>query len=231
MIHRQREMTGEARHHRFPSLGTVACRTSHHRIRRGGIRGWRRDGTRQPGDRLHVAWRFGVGLSRQPGSVRLEVGFRCGHWPVNIAIDFVGWSKEEDALVPGTGRVIRQSADIFELDLGVRKVWDQGPFFQPFVGGGISLVTAERQSSGIEYDGASAGLWVDAGIYLGVTTHFNIGAELRYTWAEVDLGPERLNTGGITAGALVGFRWYSPPAAPGNRGRRKTSQIHWCRLA
>jgi hypothetical protein len=58
----------------------------------------------------------------------LEIDFRCRHWPVNIAIDFVGWSKEEDALVPGTGRVIRQSADIFELDLGVRKVWDQGPF-------------------------------------------------------------------------------------------------------
>jgi hypothetical protein len=68
-------------------------------------------------------------------------------------------------------------------------------------------VTAERQSSGIEYDGDSAGIWVDAGIYLAVTTHLSIGAELRYSWAEVDLGPERLNTGGLTAGALVGFRW------------------------
>lgn len=28
-----------------------------------------------------------------------------------------------------------------------------------------------------------------------------------YSWAEVDLGPERINTGGVTAGALFGFRW------------------------
>lgn len=103
--------------------------------------------------------------------------------------------------------MIRQSADISELDLGVRKFWDQGPLFHPFAGGGIALVAAERQSLGIEYDGDGAGLWLDAGISLAVTTHFNVGAELRYSWAEVDLGPERINTGGVTAGALFGFRW------------------------
>ena len=137
----------------------------------------------------------------------LEIDFRNRHWPVNIAIDLVGCSKEEDSLVPGTGRVIRQSADISELDLGVRKVWDQGPFIHPFVGGGIGIVTAERQSLGIELDGDGVGLWLDTGINLAVTTHFNVGVELRYSWAEVDLGPERINTGRVTAGALLGFRW------------------------
>lgn len=137
----------------------------------------------------------------------LEIDFRNRDWPVNIAIDLVGSSKEEDSLVPGSGRVIRQSADISELDLGVRKLWDQGPFFHPFVGGGIALVAAERQSLGIEDDGDGVGVWLDAGINLALTTHFNIGVELRYSFAEVDLGPERINTGGITAGALFGFRW------------------------
>ena len=137
----------------------------------------------------------------------LKIDFRNRDWPVNIAVDMVGCTKEEDSLVPGTGRVIRQSADISELDLGVRKFWDQGPLFHPFVGGGVALATAERQSLGIEYDGDGVGLWLDAGISLAVTAHFNIGAELRYSWAEVDLGPERINTGGVTAGALLGFRW------------------------
>ena len=68
-------------------------------------------------------------------------------------------------------------------------------------------MTAERQSLGIEYDGDGVGLWLDTGINLAVTTHFNVGVELRYSWAEVDLGPERINTGGVTAGALLGFRW------------------------
>ena len=68
-------------------------------------------------------------------------------------------------------------------------------------------MTAERQSLGIEYDGDGVGFWLDAGIYLAVTTHFNVGVELRYSWAEVDLGPERINTGGVMAGALFGFRW------------------------
>lgn len=137
----------------------------------------------------------------------LEIDFRNRDWPVNIAIDMVGCTKEEDSLVPGTGRVIRQSADISELDLGVRKFLDQGPFFHPFVGGGIALAAAERQILGTEYDGDGVGLWLDAGISLAVTSHFNVGVELRYSWAEVDLGPERINTGGVTAGALFGFRW------------------------
>jgi hypothetical protein len=68
-------------------------------------------------------------------------------------------------------------------------------------------VSVERQSLGIEFDGDGVGLWLDAGINLAVTTRFNVGVELRYSWAEVDLGPERINTGRVTAGALLGFRW------------------------
>lgn len=147
------------------------------------------------------------GALDRPEAYGLEIDFRNRRWPVNIAIDLVGSSKEEDSLVPGTGRVIRQSADISELDLGIRKIWDEFAFFHPFVGGGIALVSAERQSLGIEYDGDSAGFWVDAGVHLAVTTHFNVGADFRYSWSEVDLGPERLSTGGLTAAALVGFRW------------------------
>jgi len=137
----------------------------------------------------------------------LEIDFRKREWPFNIAIDVIGSDQEEDSLVSRTGRVVQNSAEISELDLGVRKYWDQNPLFHPFVGGGLSLVTAEMQSLGVEDDDDSVGFWLDSGISLALTEHFNMGVEVRYSMAEVTLLGENRMAGGFSVGALIGYRW------------------------
>jgi len=143
----------------------------------------------------------------QQNAYGLEIDFRKWSWPFHIAIDAIGSDKEEDLLVPGTGRVVRHSAEVSELDLGVRKYWDHRPLFHPFVGGGVSLVTAEMQSLGVEDDGDGVGFWLNAGISLAWTEHFNMGIEVRYSMAEVTLFGEDRTAGGLTWGGLIGFRW------------------------
>lgn len=137
----------------------------------------------------------------------LEIDFRKRWWPFNIAIDVVGSEKQEDSLVPGTGRIVLHSAEVSELDLGIRKYWDNRPFFHPFAGGGISLVTAEMQSLGVEDDDDGVGFWLNAGISLALTEHFNMGIEARYSMAEVTLLGEDRTAGGFSWGGLFGFRW------------------------
>jgi opacity protein-like surface antigen len=114
---------------------------------------------------------------------------------------------QEDSLVPGAGRVTRVSAEISELHLGVRKVWDRDLFFRPFAVGGIALVTAELQKLGVEEEGDGVGFWVNAGINLALTAHFNLGAEVRYSRAKVDLAGKDRQAGVLTVGALAGFHW------------------------
>lgn len=137
----------------------------------------------------------------------LEIDFRKREWPFNIAIDVIGSDQEEDSLVSGTGRVVQNSAEVSELDLGIRKYWDQNPLFHPFVGGGLSLVTAEMQSLGVEDDDDGVGFWLDAGISLALSEHFNMGVEVRYSMAEVTLLGENRTTGGFSVGGLIGYRW------------------------
>jgi len=137
----------------------------------------------------------------------LEIDFRKREWPFNIAIDVIGSDQEEDSLVSGTGRVVQDSAEISELDLGIRKYWEQNTLFHPFVGGGLSLVTAEMQSLGVEDDDDGVGFWLDAGISLALTEHFNMGVELRYSMAEVTLLGENRIAGGFSVGGLIGYRW------------------------
>jgi len=137
----------------------------------------------------------------------LEIDFRKRWWPFNIAVDLIGSEQQEDSLVPGTGRVVQNYADISELDLGIRKYWDDGPLFHPFAGGGVSLVTAEMQSLGVEDDDDGVGFWLNGGISLALTEHFNMGIEVRYSMAEVTLLGEDRTAGGFSWGGLFGFRW------------------------
>lgn len=139
------------------------------------------------------------------------------HWPVSLAIDLLGSSRQEDYW---DGYTYTSTS---ELDLGVRKIFDiHGTDLHPYVGGGLALVNASvedvyywsspcgRYDCGDNADGT--GIWLNGGIYWSFWGHFNVGLDLRYSQADVTLRDAygyryTLDAGGTHSGLLLGYRW------------------------
>lgn len=129
-------------------------------------------------------------------------------WPVSIAIDILySWDDEQY-----TNATVK--ANTTELDLGLIKRWENAGSFSPYVGGGISLISAEGtiSYSGYDYtvvDDSGVGGWVKGGASVTLDDGTNIGFELRYSQAEVELNDFDYNyeAGGFHAGVFVGYHW------------------------
>jgi opacity protein-like surface antigen len=139
------------------------------------------------------------------GELGLKLDFRQQTWPVNIAIDFLYSFGEDDLLG------INLEGETFEINFGVRKIWDQDPLVRPFIGGGISLIGAKLEGSAfggsVSDDDTAVGFWIDGGVYWALTESFNLGLELGFSKAEVTLFNVDGEAGGIHLGALMGYHF------------------------
>lgn len=119
-------------------------------------------------------------------------------WPVSIAVEYLRSSAEE-TIVPFDFEMTA-----WELNLGVRKVFDQYGNMHPYVGGGLSIIGAELEIVGFgTADDSGVGIWLGGGVYWTLSEHFNVGGELKYSFADV-FGS---NAGGIHIGGLVGYHF------------------------
>jgi len=145
-------------------------------------------------------------------------------WPVDLAFDLTR-SSADDTLDLGAGYALDTDVDTLEFDAGVRKLWRER--LQPFVGGGLSWIRLAAEQveqvpagaggttpvSVVDDSGSSIGFWLNAGLLYRVGTHFNVGLDLRYSDASVDLQPVgaddsvNLDTGGTQVGLLLGYHW------------------------
>ena len=133
--------------------------------------------------------------------------------PVRLAIDVLASRASADDTDPLLGPV-HLKGSTFTYGLGVRKVWGRR-LFRPHLGaGGIIMdVRAESRSSAgqVERSDTGVGGWVDAGFAFRLAARFDIGLDLRYDRAQVNLGRgfediER-SAGGFHAGLILGYAW------------------------
>ncbi len=155
----------------------------------------------------------------KPLESQIEFGavmsFGQDDWPVHIAVDVLTSVGEETVYDPSVGD-ITLTASTFELDAGVRKIWKAGKV-RPYLGGGVGIIGAALKvdSGFVSVDAADAGfgLWADTGVFFRLGSHFNIGLDLRYSSADVDLDfgygavAQDVNAGGFSYGLLLGFGW------------------------
>ncbi|MFB0532662.1 MAG: hypothetical protein ACETVU_03235 [Desulfatiglandales bacterium] len=135
-------------------------------------------------------------------------------WPVSIVIDYLSSSGDETALMfdPLSGTVeFDIEGETSELNLGVRKIWDQFPHIRPFIGAGLSSISAEYTGTALgitvsDSDNA-VGIWFGGGIYWTLADHFNIGLEAAFSTAEVTLFDVNADAGGGHFGVLAGLHW------------------------
>ena len=138
----------------------------------------------------------------------IQFDFARSEWPVHLVVDLYGAGETEGS---GDDKVEDVTGG---LHLGVRKYWAVGSSgFTPFVGGGLALLTAESTTGSgddketVEDDEGALGYWVGGGAKWVLGEHLNIGGEVRYSQAEVDLDGTELEAGGVYAGLLAGYHW------------------------
>ncbi|UCD85654.1 MAG: hypothetical protein JSU92_05540 [Deltaproteobacteria bacterium] len=143
--------------------------------------------------------------AEQQAEIGLQVDFRPRSWPINFVIDFLGGYGE------GTLLGIECKSTTSEVNIGVRKIWEQFVYVRPFIGGGVSFIHGEFTGVpfGIEItdDDDGVGGWLGGGVYWTLAEHFNIGLEAKGSIAKLTLFGGDVNGGGGHFGMLIGGHW------------------------
>jgi len=141
------------------------------------------------------------------GSLGVIFDFKKESWPVSIVVDLmVSGDIEENGL-------LKDEAGTLETHLGARKIFElSNSSFQPYIGGGVSLVTAsmEHKINGnriSKSDDSATGYWVGTGMYYAVNNSFNLGFDVRYSQADVTLFDVERKAGGMHTGITAGYHW------------------------
>jgi hypothetical protein len=78
---------------------------------------------------------------------------------------------------------------------------------RPFIGGGIAFINAEARGTAlgisVSDDNTGVGVWIDGGAYFSLCKHFNIGADVRWSKAEVTLFNVDREARGLHFGLLL----------------------------
>ena len=101
-----------------------------------------------------------------------------------------------------------------EFAIGFRKMWGTH-VFRPHLGAGGTMIQAEMNtaSSGgpVRRSDRGYGVWIDGGMTWRVAKHLNLGFEVRYSKADVDLssGFDTIEAaaGGLHVGGTIGYGW------------------------
>lgn len=140
----------------------------------------------------------------------IDLDFKRKNWPIHIAGQLLlAYSSE----VPDKPDFEGDFSGTYELNLGLRKVWERPAQFHPYFGGGVSVIgasTTDNLGDGLydrEDHDSSPGYWVGTGFYWILSDKWHTGLNFQYSYAEVQLFDEKLNAGGIHLNILIGCHW------------------------
>lgn len=136
------------------------------------------------------------------GQLGILVDFGKTDWPINIAIGVLGSSASEPTPLG------EFEASTNELNLGIRKTF--GDTVRPYIGGGLAFISGElkHHETGVSVDSnTGTGLWLNGGVYLTISNHFNIGLDLRFSSAKASVFNQDVKVGGGHAGLVLGYSW------------------------
>jgi hypothetical protein len=139
----------------------------------------------------------------------LDVDVLPPRWPVSLAAQLLASATDS---IPDSANTFGDWSGVYELNLGLRKVFNQGKTWEPFVGGGFSImgsaISTQMFDSYYQHNGTTGfGYWISGGIYWNFTRHWHVGLEAEYSSAELHLFDAKLDAGGLHALVMVGYHW------------------------
>lgn len=147
-------------------------------------------------------------VAEQP-ELGLQLAFAEERFSVQFAIDAYYAKKKVDNPNPAVDTPVRGTSG--EFAIGVRKVWDLGAT-RPYIAGGACSITVREDFDGpsgpVTQDAQGYGAYVQTGVFWRLAGHLNLGLDLRYNKADVDLGDRfSVEAGGFHGGVLIGYGW------------------------
>ena len=120
-------------------------------------------------------------------NLAIEVDWARSNWPINIIVGFELSKDATEGLVwdPVAGEEVWSDVEveIFQIHAGVQRYFRQEKRLQPYVGGALALLRAERELRGLpeiltENDNSIGGL-AKAGVRVRVAGQFYFGGDVR----------------------------------------------------
>ncbi|MCF2947569.1 porin family protein [Paraglaciecola aquimarina] len=139
------------------------------------------------------------------GAFGISFDLKRKGWPVSIAMDLMAAGKK----IEGEQVNIERVTGGFHL--GVRKYWMLNENLEPYLGGGINFSGAEREkiqgATTVTFSDRDTGYWLATGINWKFKNRLTLGAEIRYSKANVNLDNIDVNIGGVYSILSVGYRF------------------------
>ncbi len=146
----------------------------------------------------------------KPLGYGILLDFRPKKWPLNIAIDYLEYSDTERVGAGFLGSRVAAEADIREIGIGIRKIWENSPTVRPYIGGGVAFIDGEFWWDAVpsSEDDNGTGYWINAGVYWTLSTPgLSFGFDFRYSQADITLFGRDIDAGGSHYAVLFGFHW------------------------
>src|SRR5947209_5816512 len=121
---------------------------------------------------------IGAGAASQFEFAGIDFDIRKAEWPINLAV--------QTLFAGGSGKFS------VEANMGLRKIFECSPQFEPFIGAGFSAVSINDVFEG---SGTGYGGYAEAGLYWNFSKHFHAGFRAAYTYAPVDFSAIDIFTG------------------------------------
>lgn len=146
-----------------------------------------------------------------PAEGQVEVGIlfdiKQQNWPVSLTADLLhSWDKNEYL------NNVTFEGNTTEFDLGISKHWELEGSITPYIGGGLAIISAEAiltiDSTEYSVDDSALGGWIKGGVFVTLDDDgTNLGFEVRYSNAEIEMNGYDLDAGGYHAGIFIGYHW------------------------
>jgi opacity protein-like surface antigen len=136
------------------------------------------------------------------GEFAILTNFGADDWAVDLALDLRFAASEEESVL---GLDVTSSS--WELNVGVRKVFDTGSIVMPFMGAGLAFGGAMMDIEIDDESDAGIGVWFDVGVDFSLGGPISLGLELSYSTIPIDIVGVDTDAGGLRFGFTVGFSW------------------------
>ncbi len=142
----------------------------------------------------------------------IHVDFRQDDWPVNVIIALTASGDDDDGYDAEFDVNYDIETTTSELRFGVKKIWEPTTTMRPYLGIGLALINADVEMAvegfgSADDDDSALGFWLQGGLYWTIAEHFNVGFNLGWSYAKVELFDDDKNAGGGHAGILLGYHW------------------------
>lgn len=131
----------------------------------------------------------------------LMMDFKGAGMPLSIAADIL--VSYDDTSYYG----YNIEGETREFDFGIRKYFSITNQFSPYIGGGLALIRGEFSGPGGSDDDNGFGIWFSGGARFTFNQIFNVGLDLRYSKAEINLVGVDGEAGGTHFLLFAGFHF------------------------